>query len=150
MEEKSGKLAGLIDFEATTTAPLWMCAELPHWLDDTEGGDKEENREKAHLRLVFQDAIRREGEAGVEWISLYEQGQWFREFGNIATYQVQVWASEEMEEWVDKRLDFALKFPGVGLPEKTLEEEIAERYDNGVPEKSELQIDLDHPLAASC
>jgi hypothetical protein len=105
-----------------------MCAELPHWLDDIEGGDKEENRENEYLRQVFQDAIRREGGAGEEWISVCEQGQWFREFGVISMYQVQVWAREKMEEWVDKRLEFALKFPGVGLPEKTLEEGIAEWY----------------------
>jgi hypothetical protein len=128
VEEKSGKLQGLIDFEATTTAPLWMCTEIPHWLDDIEGGDEEENKEKAHLREVFQDAIRREGEVGEEWISVCEQGQWFRKFGNITTHQVQVWASKEMEEWVDERLEFASQFPGVGLREKTLEEDIAERY----------------------
>jgi len=93
VDEKSGTLEGLIDFEATTTAPLW---KIPHWLDDIERGDEEENKERAHLRHVFQDAIRRRGEVGKEWISVCEQGQWFRKFGNIATYQVQVWASKEM------------------------------------------------------
>jgi hypothetical protein len=107
---------GLIDFEATTTAPLWMCTAIPYWLEDIEDGDETENLHLAHLREIFNNTIRQGGEVGEEWLELSERGRWFRGFAFMLEYQVGVWASEAMEKWVDERLAFARKFPGIGLP----------------------------------
>jgi hypothetical protein len=113
---------GLIDFEATTTAPLWMCAATPFWLEDIEDEEEHENLHLAHLREIFNDTIKEGGEAGEEWLEMSERGRWFRDFGFMLEYRVNVWASEEMKKWVDERLAFARKFPGIGLPEQALEE----------------------------
>jgi hypothetical protein len=113
---------GLIDFEATTTAPLWMCAETPFWLNDIEDKDEPENINLAHLREIFDETIQEGGEAGEEWLKLAKHGQWFRGFGFMLEYRVKVWASEEMRKWVDERVAFARKFPGIGLPEQGLEQ----------------------------
>ncbi|KAG8826065.1 hypothetical protein FRC17_008430, partial [Serendipita sp. 399] len=50
VEAPSGKVLGFIDFEATTTAPLWRCATVPSWLDTEE--DTEEDGEAASLRQL--------------------------------------------------------------------------------------------------
>jgi hypothetical protein len=121
---------GLIDFEATTTAPLWMCAATPFWLDNNEDEDEAENLNLAHLREIFDRTIKQEGETGEEWLELSGRGRWFRDFGFMLEYRVRVWANEEMRKWVDERLAFAREFPGIGLSERTLEEEMAERYGN--------------------
>ena len=130
IDQESGRLMGLIDFEATTTAPLWMCATTPFWLDDNEDEDKSENLNLAHLREIFNHTIKEEGETGDEWLELSERGRWFRDFGFMLEYRVRVWASEEMRKWVDERLTFAKQFPGIGLSERTLEEDMTERYGN--------------------
>lgn len=130
MDEASANVLGLIDFECTTTAPLWMCAGWPHWLEEVEGGSKEQNQELEHLRRVFDETIGAEGERGIEWLAVAEQGRLFRDFGDMLTFQVLIWASKDMEKWVDRRLEFAARSPGVGLPELTAEEEAADRYGN--------------------
>lgn len=35
INEHTGQVTGLIDFEATGTAPLWACAQMPSWLEPT-------------------------------------------------------------------------------------------------------------------
>jgi hypothetical protein len=104
---------GLIDFEATTTAPLWMCAAIPSWLDNFEGEDEPENANLAHFREIFNYTVKQEGETGEEWLELSQRRKWFRDFGFILEYRVQVWGSEEMRKWVDDRLAFAREFPGI-------------------------------------
>lgn len=128
VDKKSGEVLGLIDLEGTTTAPLWMCAGLPYWLEDVENSGGEENRELAHLRQVFTSTIKAEGGIGAEWLALAEKGELFRQFGSKLDCQILFWASKDTEKWVDRRLLFAIQNPGVGLPELTVEEELAERY----------------------
>ncbi|KAF8517995.1 hypothetical protein BU17DRAFT_49070, partial [Hysterangium stoloniferum] len=126
IDEQSGKVLGLIDFEGTTTAPLWMCAGFPYWLEDDENDVDGKNREQAALRDIFSETIKAQGEIGEEWLEASEKGLLFRKFAAILDYQIQVWARPSMEKWVDERLAFAVKHPGVGMPEKTLEEEAEE------------------------
>ena len=128
VDEGSGKVLGLIDFEATTTAPLWMCAGFPYWLEDHEDNDLPKNQDLARLRGIFIETIKANGKVGEEWLEASEKGELFRNFAALLEYQVQVWARPSMERWVDERLAFAAKNPGVGMPEKTLEEEFQENY----------------------
>lgn len=52
-----------------------------------------------------------------EWKMLYEQGKPFRLLSDRLHFQVGVWASDEMEAWVDERRAWAKDHPGVGFPE---------------------------------
>ena len=122
IDEGSGKVLGLIDFEGTTTAPLWMCAVLPYWLEDDEDNGAAKNQDLAHLRGIFNETIKAHGKVGEEWLEASEKGQLFRNFSRLLEHEVQVWAEPSLERWVDERLAFAAKNPGVGMPEETLEE----------------------------
>lgn len=116
IDEKSGDVTSLIDFEGATIAPLWECAVIPAWIqdpDDQEGGYEggpAEDRER--LREIFCKVM-----DSREWSVLYEQGKLFRHFRLWLSLQVSCWASEGMEEWVDKRFAWAKLHPGVALPE---------------------------------
>jgi hypothetical protein len=117
---ESGRVTGFIDFEAATIAPLWECAVIPRWLQDAddpessyEGGTSEE---RGVLRAVFLSVM--EGSARYpEWREAYEVGRPFRRLTDLLCFQVNVWASNDHEIWVDKRLEWAKNHPGIGLPE---------------------------------
>jgi hypothetical protein len=48
-----------------------------------------------------------------------------------------------MEQWVDERLAFAKKDPGVGMPRKKLDEMVEEQYGRvAAPTPSREQYDL--------
>ncbi|KAI6102360.1 kinase-like domain-containing protein [Pisolithus croceorrhizus] len=117
IDEESGDVTSLIDFEGATIAPLWECTVIPAWLqdpDDQEGGYEggaAEDREK--LREIFWKIMDSD-----EWSVLYEHGKLFRHFRLRLSLQVGPWASEYMEEWVDKRLAWAKLHPGVAMPEE--------------------------------
>lgn len=128
IDERSGKVLGLIDFEGTTTAPLWMCAGHPYWVEEDEEDGRGEKDERARLRDVFNETIKAQGRIGEEWLETSEKGRFFRNFAAMLDYQVQVWARPFMERWVDERLAFAAKHPGVGLRERSLEDEVEEQY----------------------
>ncbi|KAI6146803.1 hypothetical protein BKA82DRAFT_32150 [Pisolithus tinctorius] len=103
-------------FTRVTIAPLWECAVIPAWiqdLEDQEGGYEggpAEDREKLHeIFCKVMDSR--------EWGALYEQGKLFRHFRLWLSLQVACWASEGVEEWVDKRFAWARLHPGVALPE---------------------------------
>ena len=114
--DESGRVTGIIDFEGATIAPLWECALLPRWLQDPddpestyEGGSAESRQ---ILRALFLEKVGNE-----EWKVLYEQGKPFRLFSDRLQLQVGVWASDDMEVWVDERFAWAKDHPGVGFPE---------------------------------
>ncbi|KAI6028995.1 kinase-like domain-containing protein [Pisolithus marmoratus] len=117
IDESSGDVTGLIDFEGTTIAPLWECAVIPAWLqdpDDYEGGyEGGPAEDRGVLREIFWKVM----DSG-EWNMLYEHGKLFRHFRLRLSLQVGPWASEGMEEWVDKRLAWAKLHPGVAMPEE--------------------------------
>ncbi|KAJ7652127.1 hypothetical protein DFH06DRAFT_1331335 [Mycena polygramma] len=115
IDESTGHITGLIDFEGATVAPLWECAYMPRWLQDAEewdgayeGGSAEE---KALLRYLFMQQIEA-GDPTGEWVRAYEKGRPFREFTSRLTFHVAVWADSDMEEWVQERLDWAESNPG--------------------------------------
>jgi len=128
VDERSGQVLGLIDFEETITAPLWMCAGFPFWMDHHQADEKPEDEELAHLRGIFRQTVKAQGKIGEDWLSATETGALFRDFAFMLDYQVQIWASPSMEQWVDERLAFAKKHPGIGMTEKKLAELIEEQY----------------------
>jgi len=128
VDERSGQVLGLIDFEGTTTAPLWMCARFPLWIAHHETDEKPEDKELAHLRGIFSETVRAQGKIGEDWLNASAKGALFRNFAFLLDYQVHIWASPDMERWVDERLAFGEKHPGVGMPEKNLDEMIEEQY----------------------
>ncbi len=109
-------MTGIIDFEGTTIAPLWECALIPRWLqhpDDEESsyeGGSAESRQT--LRALFLEKVGNE-----EWKVLCERGKPFRRLSGRLIFQVLVWASDDMEAWVDERLEWSKDHPGVGFPE---------------------------------
>ncbi|KAG1847194.1 hypothetical protein DFJ58DRAFT_798363 [Suillus subalutaceus] len=120
IDTDSGRVTGFIDFEAATVAPLWECAVIPRWLQDAddpessyEGGTSEERNV---LRAAFLSAM--EGSARYpEWREAYDMGRPFRRLTDQLYFQVNVWASNDCEIWVDERLEWAKTHPGIGLPE---------------------------------
>ncbi|KAG2352776.1 hypothetical protein BDR07DRAFT_1212766, partial [Suillus spraguei] len=114
----SGRVTGFIDFEAATIAPLWECAVIPRWLQDAgdpessyEGGTSEERNV---LRTTFLSAM--EGSALYpEWREAYDMGRPFRRLTDMLHFQVNVWASDAGDIWVDERLEWAKTHPGIGL-----------------------------------
>ncbi|KIJ33770.1 hypothetical protein M422DRAFT_264228 [Sphaerobolus stellatus SS14] len=120
INEETGQVTGLIDFEGTTITPLWECAVIPRWLqppDDPEssyeGGPAES---RIALRAQFLDTVDKSNLGG-EWRKAYELGRPFRELPSRLRYQVNVWASDSLEEWVDERLEWAKAHPRVRFPE---------------------------------
>jgi hypothetical protein len=93
---------------------------IPRWLQDAddpessyEGGTSEE---RGVLRAVFLSAM--EGSVRYpEWREAYELGRPFRRLTDLLCFQVNVWASNNHEIWVDQRLEWAKNHPGIGLPE---------------------------------
>ncbi|KAG8829796.1 hypothetical protein FRC17_006031 [Serendipita sp. 399] len=125
VEVPSGKVLGFIDFEATTTAPLWRCATVPSWLDTEE--DTGEDGEAASLRQLFIDTIS-EGTQGQEWMQMYTHGKHFRTFASRLELGITFWGERDSEDWVDERLRYAKIHPGVGLRELTHQEDYEKRY----------------------
>jgi len=117
--DDSGRVTGIIDFEGATIAPLWQCALLPRWLQNPEDpestyeGGSAESRQA--LRALFLEKVRNE-----EWKVLYEQGKPFRLLSDRLQLKLAVWASDDMEAWVDERLAWAKDHPGVGFSECTI------------------------------
>ncbi len=116
--DESGQVMGLIDFEGATISPLWECARLPRWLQDPddpessyEGGPPESRQV---LRECFLTRMRHLHE---EWRMLSEHGKPFRLLSDRLQFEVGVWASKDMEIWVDNMLAWAKDHPGVGLVE---------------------------------
>ncbi|KAG2066529.1 hypothetical protein BDR04DRAFT_1081817 [Suillus decipiens] len=120
IDADSGRVTGLIDFEAATIAPLWECAVIPRWLQDAndpessyEGGTSEERNV---LRATFLSTM--EGSAQYpEWREAYDMGRPFRRLTDMLRFHVNVWASNDCNIWVDELLEWAKAHPGIGLPE---------------------------------
>jgi len=90
-----------------------------------EADEKPEDEELAHLRGIFRKTVKAQGKIGEDWLNATEKGALFRDFALMLDYQVQIWASPSMEQWIDA---FAKKHPGIGMPEKKLAELIEEQY----------------------
>jgi len=107
-------VTGFIDFEAATIAPLWECAVIPRWLQDAddpessyEGGSGEI---RSVLRAAFLSAME-ESDRYPEWRDAYDMGRPFRRFTDMLAFQVNVWASKDLDIWVDERLEWAKTHP---------------------------------------
>ena len=113
--DESGRVTGIIDFEGTTIAPLWECALLPRWLQDPDDLESSYEGGSAEIRQTLRARFLEK--VGNEWKVLYEQGKPFRLLCDRLQFQVGVWASDDMEAWVDERLAWAKDHPGVGFIE---------------------------------
>ncbi|KAJ3784918.1 hypothetical protein GGU10DRAFT_270408, partial [Lentinula aff. detonsa] len=118
IDENTGHITGLIDFEGATISPLWECAYIPRWLQDPEEWDGTHEggtpSEKSSLRKVFFDKIKQIDKDG-EWKRAHDHGRPFREFTNMLNFNVNVWADSSIERWVDARLQWAYEHPGEGF-----------------------------------
>ncbi|KIK34447.1 hypothetical protein CY34DRAFT_812905 [Suillus luteus UH-Slu-Lm8-n1] len=131
IDTDSGRVTGFIDFEAAAIAPLWECAVIPRWLQDAddpessyEGGTSEQRNV---LRAVFLSAME-ESARYPEWREAYDMGRPFRRLTDMLQFQVNVWASNDQEMWVDQRREWAKTHPGIGFPETELEVETDELH----------------------
>ncbi|KAG1763962.1 hypothetical protein EDD22DRAFT_473558 [Suillus occidentalis] len=138
IDTDSGRVTGFIDFEAATIAPLWECAVIPRWLQDAddpessyEGGTSEQRNV---LRAVFLSTME-ESARYPEWREAYDLGRPFRRLTDMLQFQVNVWASNDQEMWVDQRLEWAKTYPGIGFPEIELD---------GKTDESEVEADEPH------
>lgn len=97
-----------------------MCAQPPSWIEAVE----DDVNVVEHLKGIFDETMRSEGPAGLEWLAAAESGEHFRFFANKLHETVRTWSRRRCEAWVDARLAFAEQSPGVGLRELTLAEEL--------------------------
>jgi hypothetical protein len=93
---------------------------IPRWLQDAddpessyEGGTSEQRNV---LRAVFLSAME-ESARYPEWREAYDMGRPFRRLTDLLYFQVNVWASDDQEMWVDKRREWAKTHPGIGFLE---------------------------------
>ncbi|KIK34445.1 hypothetical protein CY34DRAFT_812902 [Suillus luteus UH-Slu-Lm8-n1] len=144
IDPDSGRVTGFIDFEAATIAPLWECAVIPRWLQHVhdpessyEGGT---SKQRKVLRAVFLSAME-ESARYPEWREAYDMGRPFRRLADLLHFQVNVWASNYQETWVDKRLEWAKTHPGIGFLDTGGLEFDLDEFDELEVETDDLQVD---------
>ncbi len=116
--DESGQVTGLIDFEGATISPLWECALLPRWLQDPDDPEGSYEGGPAEDRQVPREHfLKKVQHLNEEWGMLHERGKPFRMLCDRLNFDVNVWATSDMEAWVDKMLAWAKEHPGVGLVE---------------------------------
>ncbi|KZP04631.1 hypothetical protein FIBSPDRAFT_1009005, partial [Athelia psychrophila] len=131
IDEQTGAVNGYIDFEGTTTAPLWLAAEIPSWIPDPDGDVASwyggTPSDQARLWDAFNNAVDR-CDVGGEWRRAYEDGKWFRAWAAHLELGVGIWGGEDgrLESWVDERLRWASQpgKKGVGMPEEDFDGQI--------------------------
>lgn len=117
IDTETGKVNGFIDFEAITTAPLWLAATVPQWIPDPDGemaswygGTPEDQRrvwDAFHLTM---------NKLEPEWRKANEHGELFRLWDGFLELGVEGWASDTVEQWVDERLAWASEEGNRGVP----------------------------------
>ncbi|KAG5649703.1 hypothetical protein H0H81_002430 [Sphagnurus paluster] len=127
IDEKTGTLTALIDLERSPISPVWECATIPRWPEDPEGeeGGYEGGpaAPRVPLRALFIDTFAAHSHStearGEEWRNAYETGRPFRAFtSRLSFHWVEIWATDALELWVDRRVEWARANPGVGYPEE--------------------------------
>jgi hypothetical protein len=86
IDEDTGHITGFIDFEATGTAPLWVCTQMPSWLEPERVSgwpvkSPEDAAEGAALREAFLDVVDQldaQYDKSDSWRGAYERGQPFQ------------------------------------------------------------------------
>ncbi|KAF8747173.1 Phosphotransferase enzyme family [Rhizoctonia solani] len=118
IDEENGQINGYIDSEGTTIAPLWQVATVPQWIPDPNGdtanwygGTPEDQRA---LWSAFHQTMDEHDTAG-DWRKAYELGEPYRESAGRLGLGFQRWG-QRMESWLARRLEWAKKHPGVGIP----------------------------------
>ncbi|KAF8693964.1 Phosphotransferase enzyme family, partial [Rhizoctonia solani] len=118
IDKETGQINGYIDSEGTTIAPLWQVATVPQWIPDPNGdtanwygGTLEDQRA---LWSAFHQTMDEHDTTG-DWRKAYELGEPCREFAGRLDLGFQKW-DERMESWLARRLEWAEKHPGVGIP----------------------------------
>ncbi|GAB1523835.1 hypothetical protein RhiTH_006985 [Rhizoctonia solani] len=118
IDEENGQINGYIDSEGTTIAPLWQVATVPQWIPDPNGdtanwygGTPEDQRA---LWSAFHQTMDEHDTTG-DWRKAYELGEPYRGFAGRLDLGFQQW-DERMESWLARRLEWAEKHPGVGIP----------------------------------
>ena len=117
IDKDCGKVNGYIDFEGTTTAPLWLAATVPQWIPNPDGdtaswygGSPEDQRRVWDAFHAIIDQF------DVEWRKAYEYGKLFRRWADYLELGVEAWGSEDVEQWVDARLAWASEEGNRGVP----------------------------------
>ncbi|CAE6385253.1 unnamed protein product [Rhizoctonia solani] len=118
IDEENGQINGYIDSEGTTIAPLWQVATVPQWIPDPNGdtanwygGTPEDQRA---LWSAFHQTMDEHDTTG-DWRKAYELGEPYRESAGRLGLGFQRWG-QRMESWLARRLEWAKKHPGVGIP----------------------------------
>ncbi|KAG2153339.1 hypothetical protein DEU56DRAFT_480314 [Suillus clintonianus] len=94
--DQSGRVVGLIDFEATIIAPQWECTVIPRWLQDADDPWPESRCEgrSSEVRSVLHAASRIYFSYGsvrpIKWTKAYDVGHPFRRFINLLYFQASV------------------------------------------------------------
>ncbi|QRV95171.1 phosphotransferase enzyme family protein [Ceratobasidium sp. AG-Ba] len=113
IDESTGKVTGLIDFEVATIAPTWACAALPGWLVEEDHEDRLPGEEsddiRAQLRQTFMAAISEADPTG-EWERAQSAGRPYRYLLGCSNYFVVPWGYRL--EYFDALLEWCKTHPG--------------------------------------
>jgi hypothetical protein len=58
-----------------------------------------------------------QGDFGTEWRDAYENGRLFRQLVHRVEKSALTWEETSSDEWVQERLEWAARNPGIGCPE---------------------------------
>ncbi|EQL01923.1 kinase-like protein [Ophiocordyceps sinensis CO18] len=109
IDEHTGKVNGYVDFEGTTTAPLWLAA--------TPCGSAQLPPDDIYVPPQHQP-INPEDRCDAEWRKAYQGGKPFRRWADYLELGVEAWSFGHVERWVDARLAWASeRGQGVAMPE---------------------------------
>ncbi|KLO06342.1 hypothetical protein SCHPADRAFT_895524 [Schizopora paradoxa] len=140
IDPDTGDLNAFIDLEFAFSAPCWICAEVPQWLQDEKADVKDsvarmyynlygegkgrhrpantdivDNREEAILLKEFMDTMRGLDKDGT-WYTAYNAGKPYREFTMKLTHFIGAWGRLGFGLWVESTLRWMREHPGDEVP----------------------------------
>lgn len=120
IDKDTGKVNGYVDFEGTTTAPLWLAATVPQWIPDPDGDTASwyggSPADQRRLWDAFHITMDR---CDPDWRKAYQGGKLFGLWADHLELGVEAWSSRDVEQWVDARLIWASeeRRQGIAMPE---------------------------------
>ncbi|KAH8829746.1 hypothetical protein DL96DRAFT_1438472, partial [Flagelloscypha sp. PMI_526] len=108
IDEETGTVTGLLDFEGTMLVPTWQAAAVPQWIPDPTsdmagwyGGSP---GEQVRLWNLFHQTMKI---LSPEWEEAYKKGKPFREVAGRMAMGVSVWSHPSLLEWAENRIQHA-------------------------------------------
>lgn len=144
----TGNITGIIDWEATHSAPLWACARMPSWIEDTQYEGLVEDGFEGMMRSVSLSSSSTDIQAddlelsanstsahyerkrlrnifldsvSEEWRTAYESGRHWRTFQEMCSLTWIAWVEDSMKQRIVMYQKQATQYPGIPLNEDSID-----------------------------